>query len=229
MSNNLNILIVEDEPNIAHLLQRILVQLGCKEIWICSNASCAFETVKREKIDLIFMDLNIEGTIDGIQCAKEITRNHNVFIAFATSYSDPDTLEEAIDINTLNYLVKPYGKKDIEITLNLAKASRKKLENKSDIIEEKSVYIHNNYHIDIITRQVTENNEVIKLSKKEFDLLVLLIKYSPSMVHTDKIIQSIWDNRTIASSTLRETLTRIRKKLPSIKIKAVHGIGYQIL
>jgi len=103
MSDNLKVLIVEDEPIIATLLQKILRQLGCNEVWICSNALCAFETVKKEKIDLIFMDLNIEGKIDGIQCAKEITLSHNVLIAFATSYSDPDTLEEAIDVNTLNY------------------------------------------------------------------------------------------------------------------------------
>ena len=229
MSNNIKVLIVEDEPNIANLLKKILIQLGCDDIWICANALCAFETIKKESVDLIFMDLNIEGKIDGIQCAKEITRNHNVFIAFATSYADPETLEEAIDVNTLNYLVKPYGKKDIEITLNLAKASQKKLQQTSDTVEEKLIYIHNNYNIDTVVRQVSNKGELIKLSKKEFDLLVILIKYSPSMVHTDKIVQEIWNNRSIASSTLRETLTRIRKKLPGIHIKAVHGIGYQIL
>ncbi|RLA70733.1 MAG: hypothetical protein DRG09_02345 [Epsilonproteobacteria bacterium] len=229
MSNNLNVLIVEDEPIIATLLQKILTQLGCTEIWTCSNALCAFETVKKEKIDLIFMDLNIEGKIDGIQCAKKIALSHNVLIAFATSYSDPDTLEEAIDVNTLNYLVKPYGKKDIEITLNLAKASRKKSQKSSNTIEDKLTYMNNNYCIDTEMRQVSKEGKIIKLSKKEFDLLVMLVKYSPSMVHTDKIIQYIWSNRTIASSTLRETLTRIRKKLPGIDIKAVHGMGYQII
>jgi len=48
------------------------------------------------------------------------------------------------------------------------------------------------------------------------------------MVPTNKIIQEVWNNRNIASSTLRETITRIRKKLPGIEIKAVHGIGYQL-
>jgi len=229
MSNHLKILIVEDEPVIADLLKKILIKLGCTEIWVCSNAQCAFDTVKQEKIDLIFMDLNIEGKMDGIQCAKQITLEHNVLVAFATSYSDESTLEEAIDVNTLNYLVKPYGKKDIEITLNLAKASQKKFKLALDTVDDKPVYLHKEYRIDTLVRQISKGNEVIRLSKKEFDLLVLLIKFSPILVDTDKIIQHVWNNRSIASSTLRETLMRIRKKLPDINIKTVHGEGYQIL
>ena len=48
------------------------------------------------------------------------------------------------------------------------------------------------------------------------------------MVPTNKIIPEVWSNLTIAPSTLRETITRIRKKLPGIEIKAVHGIGYPL-
>ena len=228
MSNNLRVLIVEDEPSIAKLLQKILIQLECEKVWTCSSALCAFEIVKQEKIDLIFMDLNIEGNIDGIQCAKQIISQNDVLIAFATSYSDTDTLDEAIDVNTLNYLVKPYGKKDIEITLNLAKASRRKSQQITNKTKEKLIYIHHNYTIDTVLRQVSEEGEIIKLSKKEFELLVILAKYAPYTVHRDKIIKEIWNNRTIAASTLRETITRIRKKLPDIVISAVHGIGYQL-
>lgn len=224
----LNILVVEDDAIMGTLLKKMLIQLGCKKVWICSNAICALETIRKEEIDLIFMDINIEGPMDGIQCAKEITLQKDVLITFATSYADESILEEAIDINTLNYLVKPYGKKDIEITLNLAKVSRKKQKIALTKTIPTIINIFDKYSLDTVSRKLKKDGNEINLSKKEFDLLILLAIHSSELVTKEQILQSVWKNRSIASSTLRETITRIRKKLPNIEIKAIHGMGYQL-
>jgi len=228
MSEALKVLIVEDEPTMAALLKKMVMRLGCEEIWVCSSDVCALETAQREEIDLIFMDLNIEGSMDGIRCAKQITMQKDVSIVFATSHSDEATLEEAMDINTLNYLIKPYGKKDIEITLNLARFAQKKRRRTPKKPEEPRVQVGNDYLLDMIARRLTYKGAEVALSKKEFALLALLAKNQDTTVQTDQILLEVWQNRAIAASTLRETVTRVRKKLPNVEIKAVHGVGYRL-
>ncbi len=228
MSEALNVLVVEDEPTMSELLKKMLMQLGCEKVWVCASDKCALKSARDKDIDLIFMDLNIKGLMDGIQCAKEITLHKEILIVFATSYSDSSILEEAIDVNTLNYLVKPYGRKDIEVTLNLAKAARKKQRKEPTNSSPPVIWLGDRYRLNTISRALTKDDVEITLSKKEFELVVLLARHIDETVKTEQIIMQVWQERAIAASTLRETMTRIRKKLPDMQIKAIHGIGYRL-
>lgn len=230
MQEGLNILIVEDEPMIAELLKKMVLLFGASHVWICPDDTCAFETAMREAVDLVFMDLNIRGSTDGIQCAHRITQYKEVNIVFATSFCDADVLEEAIDLNTLNYLVKPYGKKDVEITMNLARIAKKRRLNrgKEATPSVKPRYLTQEVVLDPAARLVHSPEGAINLSKKEFDLLLLLSENINNTVPTNTILSKVWQNRTIAGSTLRETMTRLRKKVPGVCINTVHGFGYRL-
>lgn len=167
MENGLNVLIVEDEPMLAELLKKMVLQLGAARAWTCADDACAFETAMREPVDLVFMDLNIEGATDGIQCARRITQHKEVSIVFATSFCDGEVLEEAIDLNTLNFLVKPYGKKDVEITLNLARIARKKRRQHDRPSASASLHqLEGGVTMDIAARTLRHGPETIRLGKK---------------------------------------------------------------
>lgn len=229
MENGLNVLIVEDEPMLAELLKKMVLQLGAARAWTCADDACAFETAMREPVDLVFMDLNIEGATDGIQCARRITQHKEVSIVFATSFCDGEVLEEAIDLNTLNFLVKPYGKKDVEITLNLARIARKKRRQHDGPSASASLHqLEGGVTMDIAARTLRHGPETIRLGKKEFDLLALLRKHPNETVRSETIRADVWRHRPVAASTLRETFTRLRKKVPGLRISAVHGIGYRL-
>ncbi len=72
LQQNTHILIVEDEFFSSKFLEDILKELGYSHIHIASNASEALDTVQLIKFDILFMDINIDGGMDGIQCAKKI-------------------------------------------------------------------------------------------------------------------------------------------------------------
>lgn len=229
MQEPLNVLIVEDEPMISDMLKKMLLLLGAREVWICADDACAFETAMREPVDLVFMDLNIKGSTDGIQCARRIAQHKDVSIVFATSFCDGEVLEEAIDLNTLNYLVKPFGRKDVEITINLARiACKKQQQKRSASPVPTTARVNGDILLDLSARTLSDSGVMIKLSRKEFDLLALLYAHDGKTVTTETLRAEVWEHRPIASSTIRETIMRLRQKVPGVQITAVHGIGYRL-
>ncbi len=227
MNDGLNVLIVEDEAPLACALEQMVTYFGAGKVWICGDDTCAFDTAMREAVDVVFMDLNIRGSTDGIRCARRITAHKEVSIVFATSFCDGEILEEAIDVNTLNYLVKPYGKKDVEITMNLARVARDR-RRRSPSAPLSFLRLEGGLTFDASARTLYRGETPVALTKKEFDLLALLLASVNKAVTTDTILTKVWEHRTIAPSTLRETVTRLRKKLPELRIRAVHGAGYRL-
>lgn len=228
MQEELNVLIVEDEAPLAAALEKMVIHFGAARTWICADADCAFKTAMREPVDVVFMDLNLRGSTDGIQCARQITAHKDVSIVFATSFCDKATLEEAINVNTLNYLVKPYGKKDVEITMNLAYVMRNRRQRSAAPSAVPTAYPGGNLRFDADARALYDGEEPLPLSKKEFDLFALLLTHAGKAVTNETILSNVWPRRKITPSTLRETVTRLRKKVPALHIRAVHGIGYRL-
>ena len=114
-ANKYNILIVEDEYINSEYLRHVLIKLGFETIYCVTNAHDALELVLKNSIDFAFMDINIDGAIDGIMCAKLLNQKYNLPIIYTTAYSDSTTISEASDTNIYGYLIKPFDTKDIEV------------------------------------------------------------------------------------------------------------------
>ena len=107
MRDKYRILIAEDELLVAQQLQMGLESLGYD---VCDSVFCGEDAiVKAEENfpDLIIMDINLAGMIDGIEAAKEITENLQIPIVFMTSYSDIKFLFRAVHLKKVRYLEKP--------------------------------------------------------------------------------------------------------------------------
>ena len=107
MRDKYRILIAEDELLVAQQLQMGLESLGYD---VCDSVFCGEDAIiKAEENfpDLIIMDINLAGMIDGIEAAKEITENLQIPIVFMTSYSDIKFLFRAVHLKKVQYLEKP--------------------------------------------------------------------------------------------------------------------------
>ena len=102
-----NILIVEDEIVAVQYLKRILISLSYQTIFVSNNATDALEIINKHLIDLVFMDINIQGSVDGITCAHSLNIKQNIPIIYTTAYSDSVTIVEASETNIFGYLIKP--------------------------------------------------------------------------------------------------------------------------
>lgn len=114
------ILLVEDDDVIARVEDWRLKNLGYT---ICGRATTgaeAMELVVNTKPDLILMDINIRGNVDGIETAKMIKDGFNIPVVYVTSHSDGPTLERAKATHPDGFIVKPFDDKDLRVAIQLA-------------------------------------------------------------------------------------------------------------
>jgi len=112
-----NILIVEDEVIIAQNLKNLIQLFGNYECALVSNGEHSIELSKLFKPDLIFMNINLNGQINGIKAARQIRIENDVPVVFVSAYTDRETIEEVKRTNPAGYLTKPINAHAVEKTL----------------------------------------------------------------------------------------------------------------
>lgn len=113
------ILILEDEVVIAEHLSMILEDLGYTVMNICESMTDVLKVLSAETPDLALLDIRLNGLDEGIEVAKHL-RNENIPFAFVTSFSDKNTLMNAVMQNPLGYILKPFEEEDISKVLKNA-------------------------------------------------------------------------------------------------------------
>lgn len=101
------ILIVEDELIISLHFRRMLESMGNYEVKCESYGEKAVELAFEMEPDVIFMDINLKGEMNGIEAAEQILNSDNIPIIFVTAYSDDETIERSKLLNPFGYLNKP--------------------------------------------------------------------------------------------------------------------------
>ena len=114
------ILLVEDDDVIAKVADWRLKNLGYTVCGRATNAAAAMELVVNAKPDIVLMDINIQGDLDGIETAKMIKKGFNIPVVYVTSHSDGPTLERARETRPDGFIVKPFDDKDLRVAIELA-------------------------------------------------------------------------------------------------------------
>ncbi len=115
-----SILIVEDDDIIARVEDWRLKNLGYNVCGRATSGAEAMELVVKNKPDLVLMDINIRGDIDGIETAKMIKKGFNIPVVYVTSHSDGATLERAKETKPDGFIVKPFEDNALRIAIQLA-------------------------------------------------------------------------------------------------------------
>ncbi len=137
MNDMATILIVEDEPIIAQDIQYNLRHLGYSVIGIAHDSESALDMLSNRKPDLVLLDINIEGTKDGIDIARIINDKYSIPFLFLTSYSDEKTLARAKDTHPYGYIVKPFDEKDLKTSVAIAIANYNMDSTKEELSKER--------------------------------------------------------------------------------------------
>ncbi|MDB5888803.1 MAG: hypothetical protein JWM03_1675 [Rhodocyclales bacterium] len=130
------IMVVEDERVVALDLKGGLESLGYDVIGISARGAEAVEHACRLRPDLILMDINLEGPMDGTEAARLIRQDYHLPIVFLTAYATQETLERAEASIPYGYLLKPFELRELEATVRMALA-RHKIEIKVERSEER--------------------------------------------------------------------------------------------
>ena len=116
------ILLVEDDRITSRLLQKYIIDIGYILTSALSSGEEALREIDLNEPDLVLMDINLEGKLDGIESAKSIMQKHSLPVVYITSSSDYSTLERAKEGNAYGYIIKPFDKKDLRATMEMALA-----------------------------------------------------------------------------------------------------------
>ena len=156
-SKTTKVLVVEDEPGMAFLLNRLLEKLGYSVLATVDSGEEAVELVSKTKPDIILMDIYLAGKMNGIQAAELILAKEHIPVIYATSDTDEQTLQNAKSTYPLGYIVKPYDKNVLKSTIEVA-LSIKEVEHRKNE-ELRMAY-------DTITYQTGELMESFKSAKE---------------------------------------------------------------
>ncbi len=114
MSKRKNIIIVEDDFILAKVTQLQLARLGFVVLAIYSSGEQVLQELENHEPDLILMDIQLSGKLDGIQTVEIIRQKKDIPVIYVTGNSDLSTKQRAIGTNCKSYLVKPVDKEILE-------------------------------------------------------------------------------------------------------------------
>ena len=114
------IIIIEDEALIAEEIKSTLEILGYKVAGHAMNGDKALDLLASTPADLYLLDINIKGTLNGIDLAKIISEKYKAPFVFLTSYSDDLTLQQVKTVMPYGYILKPFNEEDLKVNIELA-------------------------------------------------------------------------------------------------------------
>ncbi len=114
------IMIVEDEAIVAKDIATSLAGLGYSICGVLSSGEEALVAAQKLRPDLILMDIMLQGKMDGVETARQITANYGIPVVFLTAYSDERTISRAKETNAYGYLLKPFEERELRTTIEMA-------------------------------------------------------------------------------------------------------------
>lgn len=228
------IMIVEDEVITQRYLKNILEQYVTGKVECYDNAKDALGEIRQNNYEMILMDINIKGSMDGIQLAREILRTKNIPIVFITAHNDTETFQEVLDLSPYGFIAKPFSSSDVEVAIQLA-YKRYLSYKKEDISDTKiegekstNIDISKDYSYSFIDNKLYHCGELVKLNTKQNKLLEILSKNINNIVAYDTLVGEVWEDYNISDSALRTLVYQIRKQHPDLPIISHSKLGYSL-
>ena len=228
-----NILVVDDEQEIADLVEIYLVSDGYK-VFKASNAQDGLDILNKEDIHLCLLDIMMPG-MNGLEMCKKIRESNNIPIIMLSAKSTD--LDKILGLGTGadDYVVKPFN--PLELTARVKSQLRRytQLNPNSNVHETvKNEISIRGLTINKDNHKVTVYDEEIKLTPIEFDILYLLASNPGKVFSTDEIFEKVWNEKVYeANNTVMVHIRRLRGKMKEDErqdkiITTVWGVGYKI-
>lgn len=146
-----NILIVEDDHQIAESLSDILEILDHKVVGIADSYEEAVKYFEQEDVELALLDIQLNGEKSGIDLAEKIKADYHIPFVFTTAFADKETIKKASIHGPYGYIVKPYGMKDINAGIEIAIQNHKNFKNfgeeEGGVLNKESLFVKSNSRI----------------------------------------------------------------------------------
>ncbi|MCR5369497.1 MAG: response regulator transcription factor [Clostridium sp.] len=230
--SDIGILVVDDEKEIADLVEIYLVSDGYK-VFKAFNAKDGLDILAQEKIHLVLLDIMMPG-MDGLTMCRKIRETNNIPIIMLSAKSTDLDKIRGLGTGADDYVTKPFN--PLELTARVKSQLRRYTqlnpqsasESGSGDISLRGLTISRENH------RVTVFGEDVKLTPIEFDILYLLASNPGRVFSTDEIFEQVWHEKVYeANNTVMVHIRRLRGKMKEDTrqnkiITTVWGVGYKI-
>lgn len=218
------LLFVEDDPNFSCIVVENLQDMGF-EVVHKTTGEDAIEFLKSETVDLVLMDVELLGELNGFETAELIRKTDaELPIVFATGRKDREDIIRGFLVKNMDYVKKPYLMKEMQCRIESLIGPEVK----------KTLFTVGMFTFDPMLQRLYSRNRELRLSNLETNLLVLLCKSQNEVVYKDSLIQALWDVNVDPKSkenSLHNLIYNLRKYLkedPELMLEMVSKQGYRI-
>ena len=214
----IRILIVDDEQPIANLIRMNLMRQGY-ECTCAYDGQEAADLLEKNPFDLVLLDIMLPK-YNGYDLLAFI-RPMNIPVIFLTAKSDVGDRVKGLKLGAEDYIVKPFEIIELVARIEVVLRRYNKTQSYLEILD---------IVIDFEGHTVIQNGKKIDLTRKEFDLLVVLCQNPNTALFRESLFEKIWETDYMGETrTLDSHIQRLRRKLGwQDYIKTVHKVGYRL-
>ncbi len=225
-----NILVCDDDKEIVEAIEIYLSQDGYR-IYKAYDGEQAIQILDREDIHLLIMDVMMPK-LDGIRATLKIREYSSIPIIMLSAKSEDTDKILGLNIGADDYICKPFN--PLELVARVKSNLRRYTSLGSLNKESQSIYQVGGLVLNDDTKQVTVDDELVKMTPIEYNILLLLMKNQGRVFSINQIYESIWNEDAIgADNTVAVHIRHIREKIEINPkepryLKVVWGVGYKI-
>ena len=214
----MRVLVVEDDDSIAEPLVTGLE----RESFVVERVATGAAALAAAPSDMVLLDLGLPD-IDGYEVCRRLRAVSDVPIIVVTARGQEVDRVVGLEVGADDYLVKPFGLRELVARI---RAVARRSETRVVAPDQRRVGV---VELDVRTRRVTVDGPEVELTRKEFDLLALLMEEPGATRTRDEIMESVWDAHWYGpTKTLDVHIAALRRKLgdPTL-IETVRGVGFR--
>lgn len=221
----IKILVIEDEKRVADLLKIGLEENGY-QVLVAYDGETGWRLFQSNDFQLIISDI-ILPKLNGFELCQKIRKaDEEIPILMLTALGTADDKLEGFDMGADDYMVKPFDFR--ELLARVRVLLKRRAVAKVDVVKEIS---YADLYINLERQEVTRNGEPIKLSPKEYNLLVYLVENAEKVVSRVEIAEKVWNTHFDTGTNFIDVyINYLRKKMDkNFEVKLIHtkpGVGF---
>ncbi|HPR33621.1 MAG TPA: response regulator transcription factor [Prolixibacteraceae bacterium] len=228
MDAKIKILLAEDDENLGLLLKEYLIAKGY-ETDLYPDGESAYHGFMRNHYHICLLDVMMPKK-DGFTLAKDIRMvNADIPVIFLTAKNLKEDIIEGFKIGADDYMTKPFSMEELIFRIEAI------LRRVSGDMQagDQNIYKIGIYNFDVRKQILSHENEEVKLTTKESELLRLLVANANKVLERNYALKAIWiDDNYFNARSMDVYITKLRKHLkddPTVEIINVHGKGYKLI
>lgn len=224
--NTPEILIVEDEPSIAEVVELYLRRAGY-QVRAVNDGNAALRLLEEHLPDLVVLDVMLPG-MDGFSILRWVRDRSDTPVIFITARREEVERIAGLELGADDYVVKPFSPQEL---VSRVRAVLRRIHREEDKANKPLIY--GDLRIDPQTRLITLSGQEIALTSREFDLLWLLAQHPRQVFTRGQLLERVWGvTEYIDPGTVTVHLRRLREKIEKdashpTRLVTIWGVGYK--